>query len=815
MTDEKISQLTATTTIADADLLTTVQGGINKKITGSSVKTQISTWFPNPLLYKGNITLPANFPTLATVQTGWLYEILADVTDNDVTKTNTGQSFVAGDQIFWNGTNWYTAAAAENLFNRIVEGLGFKLNQHNALDNLDFSSAKGYLKAPSGTTLEQPTPANAMFRYNTTTNLFEFYQGGAWVNYLTDAAENLWDRAAEGLGFKLTQHTAADNLDLSSATGYLKVPAGITTERLTGANGMIRYNSTTSRIEFYEIGDWQNYLTEAAENLWDRVGATLQPHTANDNVNIGSGTFTGASIIADILTEKTPGNGVVVPTGIVLKQQTYTAPTADVHYITKKYADDLFATGLLEHYYWAPYHDPITAGRTAFTLSVGAINPELSILTVNGVQQPYAVDGTSATGNYKIIGTALTWLGTPFVVPPDQTMEIWYNIDSTGYVTRLDEKQIYYINDNGDDSNNGKSVNTPVKTIAQAITLVNAQVPSSSNRFEIQIIGAGIYTENFTLPVYTTLVGLGATLNSVIILRDYSKIDVKHIAIPASTSTGVTANAAIDPVLKCDIFTTGSNVSTAILASGSSSLHVDIQSIFVNNNCIVFGASSFSNIYAKVTHLNAGSFGSSIASIVISSSLYLTGSRIFQDTSPYHDSTSQYYITANNYEKSPFVARTIVDVPNFCGDNGTYVVPLAYTTEYNGEVMNKGAYYNTSTYKVSYPFSCLVDFRASILLKNITASAHTYGELAILVYNASDVLQQAYILDLKNINNTAGPSPIAPSNALVLNGSADVVMPDGYYAQLVVLVEGSTKEITLNGSSLAGSRFSGTIKQIL
>lgn len=60
----------------------------------------------DPLIFKGAITTNADFPTAAAVQTGWLYRILADVTDNDATKTNTGQSFMAGSEIAWNGTNW-------------------------------------------------------------------------------------------------------------------------------------------------------------------------------------------------------------------------------------------------------------------------------------------------------------------------------------------------------------------------------------------------------------------------------------------------------------------------------------------------------------------------------------------------------------------------------------------------------------------------------------------------------------------------------------------------------------------------------------
>ena len=60
----------------------------------------------NPLQFVGAITVAADFPTIAAVQNGWFYSILADVSDNDATKTNTGQSFLQGDEIAWNGLAW-------------------------------------------------------------------------------------------------------------------------------------------------------------------------------------------------------------------------------------------------------------------------------------------------------------------------------------------------------------------------------------------------------------------------------------------------------------------------------------------------------------------------------------------------------------------------------------------------------------------------------------------------------------------------------------------------------------------------------------
>lgn len=59
-----------------------------------------------PLLFKGAISLPADFPDPGDVQNGWTYAVQADVVDDDPTKTNTGQKFQAGDEIAWNGADW-------------------------------------------------------------------------------------------------------------------------------------------------------------------------------------------------------------------------------------------------------------------------------------------------------------------------------------------------------------------------------------------------------------------------------------------------------------------------------------------------------------------------------------------------------------------------------------------------------------------------------------------------------------------------------------------------------------------------------------
>ena len=77
----------------------------NNGVPGSSSGAPSGT-----LVYKGDITVAADFPTLADVLPGWVYRIVADVTDNNPAKTNTGLSFTDGDEIFWVGSTWASSA---------------------------------------------------------------------------------------------------------------------------------------------------------------------------------------------------------------------------------------------------------------------------------------------------------------------------------------------------------------------------------------------------------------------------------------------------------------------------------------------------------------------------------------------------------------------------------------------------------------------------------------------------------------------------------------------------------------------------------
>lgn len=79
-----------------AELVRELQAGHNTLETALAGAT-------NPFHYVGDVAAAADFPAAPTE--GHVYRVTADCIDNDPTKTNTGQHFLAGSVIWWDGTS--------------------------------------------------------------------------------------------------------------------------------------------------------------------------------------------------------------------------------------------------------------------------------------------------------------------------------------------------------------------------------------------------------------------------------------------------------------------------------------------------------------------------------------------------------------------------------------------------------------------------------------------------------------------------------------------------------------------------------------
>jgi len=149
-----------------------------------------------------------------------------------------------------------------------------------------------YFQWLSGTTAQRPSsPVNGMVRYNSDTNRNEFYENGVWENYLTENAENLWDRELiSGSDYRLNPHNAGDrvNIDLTSAyqinksdflkshgTNNISLGFGAATSITTGQSDILIGSNAGASI------------TSGSYNVFIGTEAGYSTTTTNDNVYIG------------------------------------------------------------------------------------------------------------------------------------------------------------------------------------------------------------------------------------------------------------------------------------------------------------------------------------------------------------------------------------------------------------------------------------------------------------------------------------------------------------------------------------------------
>lgn len=138
------------------------------------------------------------------------------------------------------------------------------------LDRIYFGGES--LGVPAGTTGTRPVDAAAGdIRYNTTTNVFENYNGAAWLEWAIatgqpQAANSIatWNGTRNEIqptdlsivGDEISALTVGNQVTIGG-TGALGVPIGTTAERpVAPANGYVRYNTDLNNEEFYINGAW-------------------------------------------------------------------------------------------------------------------------------------------------------------------------------------------------------------------------------------------------------------------------------------------------------------------------------------------------------------------------------------------------------------------------------------------------------------------------------------------------------------------------------------------------------------------------------
>jgi len=131
---------------------------------------------------------------------------------------------------------------------------------------------------------------------------------------------------------------------------------------------------------------------------------------------------------------------------------------------------------------------------------------------------------------------------------------------SAFYTSLVEESNILYVGKHGNDSNDGKTIGKAFLTIGAAITAASGETPASDNRFRIEVIDAGNYTENLTIPEWVGVIGLAALINGQHTVSDNTALWAFRLL--SSTGTCVAKSAGTGNALVRAgrmILTNGSN----------------------------------------------------------------------------------------------------------------------------------------------------------------------------------------------------------------------------------------------------------------
>jgi hypothetical protein len=107
---------------------------------------------------------------------------------------------------------------------------------------------------------------------------------------------NLWDLAeaysstgSVGIG----STSPVDSLDISQKTDAVSLPSGTSAQRPTGANGMLRYNSTVPQVEAYYSGAWQALGGGASSTI--TLGTSATATNPQRSGQAGTGLFSATT----------------------------------------------------------------------------------------------------------------------------------------------------------------------------------------------------------------------------------------------------------------------------------------------------------------------------------------------------------------------------------------------------------------------------------------------------------------------------------------------------------------------------------------
>ena len=167
------------------------------------------------------------------------------------------------------------------------------------VDNATLPGTGGVV-IPKGTTAQQPVGVSGQFRFNTTTNRFEGYISGSWVNIGTGDGTvtnvNGTTNQIAVLNGSTTPIISIASNPIIPGSASITMPTGATAARPTGVNGMFRYNTDFGLFEGYINGSWQTIAAGAGvTSVATGTGLTGGPITSTGTISIADSGVTAGT----------------------------------------------------------------------------------------------------------------------------------------------------------------------------------------------------------------------------------------------------------------------------------------------------------------------------------------------------------------------------------------------------------------------------------------------------------------------------------------------------------------------------------------
>jgi len=261
---------------------------VDKLVKGNAVwhehKIEDIDGLSGALIFKGEININSDFPLLSEVQNGWTYTILTDVTDNDPTKTNTGDSFLEFDEIAWNGTDWtvlgnssavtYTGNAERNV-GGILDGDSFSAASMTEMwDKLIKEEKFPALTAPSSTFVSTITGLREIGDILSITFSSTFSRGSINPQYTaTSPFRSGLPNEYQFTGTGLSNQTKTDLTDSQPITGYTVIAGAQSWQ------GRVAYDAGVQPKSSYD-NDYSTPLAAGTTSYTTRTITGVYPYFA-------------------------------------------------------------------------------------------------------------------------------------------------------------------------------------------------------------------------------------------------------------------------------------------------------------------------------------------------------------------------------------------------------------------------------------------------------------------------------------------------------------------------------------------------------